>query len=230
MFQYDILIPAYNAEKTLPVLLQKINLLQNKPKNIFLVDDGSDDATAVISNKFHCYTIINKTNMGKGYSLKQGFNIFLKTSFSDYLICIDADLQHPVESIPDFLSLISKKKYPLIIGNRDKNFKIMPLSRVFSNRITSFIISKITGKNILDSQCGFRAIKREILNKINLKEDGFQLESEFILRSADLNYDIQFINIPTIYNENISYIHHYKDTIKFIKLIIKEIYNKNVPS
>ena len=230
MFQYDILIPAYNAEKTLPVLFQKIELLQDKPTNIFLVDDGSIDDTSIISNRLDFNTIINNKNMGKGYSLKQGFNRFLKTSSSEYLICIDADLQHPVESIPTFLYKLKTKKYPLIIGNRDKTIKNMPLSRVLSNIITSFIISKLTGKNIQDSQCGFRAINRKLLNNMILKENGFQLESEFILRANDLNVDIKFINIPTIYNEHISYIHHYKDTVKFIKLIIKEIFTKNVPS
>ncbi len=227
MIHYDILIPAYNAEQTLPVLLQQIAKLPDKAQNIYVVDDASKDSTVQIARSFNCKVSSNSKNMGKGYTLRRGFEKFLQDGASSVLICIDADLQHPVDKIPDFLTALNNGN-DIAIGNRDKSFKKMPVARILSNRITSFIISLITHKKILDSQCGFRAIKREVLEKITLKEDGFQMESEFILRANDLNYTIQFVNIPTVYNGQTSYIHHFKDTVKFINLIIKEILGRNV--
>ena len=228
MIGYDILIPAYNAELTLPSLIHKIRQLSIQPQNIFLVDDCSKDFTVKIAEEFKCRVMINLRNTGKGYTLRKGYELFLKESKAPYLICIDADLQHPVDKIPDFLKIIQKKNVDIIIGNRDKSLKNMPLSRVLSNSITSYIISIMTGKKILDSQCGFRAIKRGVLENIKLKENGFQMESEFIFRANDLNYKIQFVNIPTIYGGQTSYIHHFKDTMKFIKLIFRELLGKNV--
>ena len=228
MIGYDILIPAYNAELTLPMLIDQIRQLSLQPQNIFLVDDCSNDFTAKIAEKFKCLVTINLRNTGKGYTLRKGYELFLRESKAPYLVCVDADLQHPVDKIPDFLKLIQMENVDIVIGNRDKSLKNMPLSRVISNRITSFIISIMTGKKILDSQCGFRAIKREVLENIKLKENGFQMESEFIFRANDLNYKIQFVNIPTIYGGQTSYIHHFKDTVKFIKLIIRELLGKNV--
>ena len=227
MIHYDILIPAYNAEKTLPVLLKQIQKLTYTPKNIFLVDDNSIDSTAVIAARFNCIVAVNKRNRGKGYTLRRGFEKFLNESKSGCLVCIDSDLQHPIDKIPEFLELISNKDISIVIGNRDKSIKKMPFLRILSNKITSFIISKLTGKKILDSQCGFRAIKRSVLQNITLTEDGFQMESEFILRANDLNYTMQFVNIPTIYNDQTSYIHHVRDTLKFIKLVINEWSGKN---
>jgi glycosyltransferase involved in cell wall biosynthesis len=226
MIPYDILIPAYNAEKTLPELIKSISILDHKPKKIYIVDDGSTDNTLQIAEKISCDLIVNKQNRGKGYSLKAGFSYFLKNSDSEYLICLDADLQHPPSKIPAFLEVIEKRHTEAVIGNRDKSFRKMPLSRILSNTITSWIISKITGQKIKDSQCGFRALKRDLLEQIDLKENGFQLESEFIFRVSELNKNIEFVDIPTLYNGQTSYISHYKDTVRFVRLIFREILKK----
>jgi len=228
MIGYDILIPAYNAELTLPLLIHQIRQLSIQPQNIFLIDDYSQDLTVKIAEELKCRVTVNLRNTGKGYTLRKGYELFLKESKAPYLICIDADLQHPVDKISDFLDVIQKENVDIVIGNRDKSLKNMPLSRILSNSITSYIISIMTGKKILDSQCGFRAIKRGVLENIKLKENGFQMESEFIFRANDLNYKIQFVNIPTIYGGQTSYIHHFKDTMKFIKLIFRELLGKNV--
>ena len=226
MFKYDILIPAYNAEKTLPVLSEQLLRLTHPPDKIWIVDDGSTDRTATSVN--HPLVNVNRLNRnhGKGYALRSGYHQFLEKSEAEYLICMDADLQHPVNSVEKLIDKINKEKNRIVIGNRDKSLRTMPAARVLSNTITSFVLSKVTRQEIKDSQCGFRAIHREVLQDIHLQEDGFQMETEFILRAAGQGWKIDFIPIPTIYNGSHSYIKHVGDTYRFICLVFKKLSGK----
>ncbi len=223
MADYSVLIPAFNAEQTIGIVLDELQRVQPQPSGIIVVDDGSEDKTAVLCQQKQIRLLQNKKNRGKGYSLQKGFADFLIHSANEWLLCMDGDLQHPVASIPDFFTKQKETGAHLIIGNRKKNIRSMPPERVLSNRLTSWVLSRLTGMPILDSQCGFRLIHRSILKKIELTEEGFQMETEFILRAAEQKIRPEFVPIPTIYNGEISQIRHMADTIRFIKLILEAI-------
>ena len=133
--------------------------------------------------------------------------------------------RHPVSAIPTFLNKTEKKNTKFILGNRDNRIGCMPLHRIMSNTITSFLISIIIKQRIRDSQCGFRLIHRNVLEKLELTESGFQLESEMILQAAKNGIKIDHINIPTIYNGENSSINNWKDTLRFLRLIIRGLFN-----
>ncbi len=225
MIEYDLLIPAYNSSKTLPILLEKINLLQRPPLKIYIVDDGSSDNTTELLQKFDIELISNKFNSGKGCSLNKGFKQFLERGSADFLLCMDADLQHPAASVPDFLHRADMNHEKIIIGRRRKLRAVMPFLRILSNLLSSFVLSAVTGKKIEDSQCGFRLIHRSVLEKLELKERGFQFETEFILEAAKQNFSFEFVSIPTIYNGSNSYINHIGDTFTFIKLVLRYLFS-----
>lgn len=226
MINYQILIPAYNASKTIGRLLSQISGLKEQPKHVIVVNDGSDDDTENIIAQTSAKVITLSENSGKGMALKYGFDYFLKKTNDEYLLCMDADLQHPVSSITNFIELVSLKNAKFVIGKRKKSLKIMPWHRILSNFITSGIISFLSNQHIHDSQCGFRMIHRDVLMDMNLNESGFQLESEMILKAAEKNIRIEFINIPTIYNSSGSHINNWKDTFQFVLLILRTINNK----
>ena len=222
MKSFNILIPAYNASKTIGKLINELFQLEINPENIIVVNDGSTDETSSIARNLKVNVVDLQQNQGKGAALIKGFEYFLKNSKAVYLICIDADLQHPVKSIPDFL----KKDSKFVIGNRNKTLKTMPVHRIMSNLITSKLLSFVTGQKILDSQCGYRMIHRDVIGNIELNEKGFQLESEMIVEAAKMNVQIDFVDIPTIYNQSSSNISNVKDTLKFIRYMLKEIINR----
>jgi hypothetical protein len=114
----------------------------------------------------------------------------------DLTVTLDADLQHPPELIPLLLNVSSDD---IVIGNRLKDMSKMPLQRKMSNSITSFLLSKKTGKNIIDSQCGFRVYRTSILSNILPVFHGFEAESEILVNAARHNYNIGFREIPAIY-------------------------------
>jgi len=223
MIRYDVLIPAYNAEKTISELLSQLSTLNQPPQNIIVVDDGSEDKTAQICENHNVRLIRNFKNRGKGDVLKVGFRAFLNDSSSEYLLCLDADLQHPVSSIPDFLATAMDKKSKFVLGVREDRLKSMPGHRVLSNLLTSQMISWFSGQNIADSQCGFRLIHKDVLKIVQLRENGYQLESEMILESAKAGFYIDCVSIPTIYNNEKSYIANFSDTYRFTRLILREI-------
>ena len=223
MLKYDILIPAYNAATSIGLLLDEIHQLENPPQKITVIDDGSTDKTAAIAQEKKALVLKNTKNRGKGFSLRVGFQHFLNESSCSYLLCLDADRQHPVSSIPDFIQAAEKTADSIFIGNRSKAWNQMPFLRVISNRTTSALLSLLTRQKIHDSQCGFRLIKRTVLENIRLNENGFQLESEFIIEAVKKDYTISFVKIPTIYNEEESNINHLGDTFRFIRLFLKEL-------
>lgn len=226
MISYSILIPAYNVEDTLPKLIDQIEKISHPPSKIFVVDDGSQDQTmSLVRDKAaHVELIHLDKNRGKGFALRTGFKKFISTNNGDYLLCMDADLQHPVSHIGNFLIAAAHNQGSLIIGKRRKSLRLMPLPRIISNSISSFILSLVCKQKIEDSQCGFRIIRNDLLRELHLQEDGFQLESEMIIEAAQKNISILFIGIPTIYNGHPSHINHWIDTWRFIRLIIKALF------
>jgi glycosyltransferase involved in cell wall biosynthesis len=223
MIRYDILIPAYNAQSTISELISQISSLEQPPGHIIVVDDGSKDRTVEICEKHEVRVIRNVENRGKGYVLKIGFKAFLEETSAKYLLCLDADLQHPVSSIPDFLSVAEEKNSKFVLGVRKDRLKSMPGHRVVSNLLTSYIISWFSDQNIHDSQCGFRLIHRDVLEKVKLAENGYQLESEMILESAKEGFLIDWVAIPTVYNNEKSYIANISDTYRFTRLMFREL-------
>lgn len=227
MINYDILIPAYNAQNTISELINQIKNINEIPSRIVVVDDGSIDKTPEIIKNLVNSVIILEENRGKGFALRMGFEDFLNSSESDYLLCIDADLQHPVPYIHKFLHFAEESASEFIIGKRERKFGVMPLLRIISNSTTSLVLSIICNQKIEDSQCGFRLIHRNALEKLSLFEDGFQLESEMIVEAAKKNIKIDFIQIPTIYNGHVSHINHLGDTIRFIRLVFSQLVGKS---
>jgi glycosyltransferase involved in cell wall biosynthesis len=223
MFSYQVLIPAYNAAKTLPAVLRQLEALPQKPSGILVIDDGSTDSTGAVVAGGNAQVHRFSRNQGKGKALRQGFELLRDDQQAEFIVCLDADLQHPVSSIPVMLTAAEKLQSRFMIGVRHRSASSMPLLRRLSNSITSAVISLLSGQKILDSQCGFRLVAKNVLREISLSENGFQLESEMLLRVAARKIRIDQLPIPTIYNSAGSHIHHVQDTVRFIVLITKEI-------
>ncbi len=146
--KYKIIIPAYNAEKTLSRLFTKI-LKHDFMSNILVVNDGSSDRTKEICEENNVEVISNSTNLGKGEALKKGFQKAILDN-CDFVITMDADLQHEPRFIPQFISKYNIYKHGIIIGKREKSLSKMPIDRIMSNTITDSIASvySIEGINL----------------------------------------------------------------------------------
>jgi glycosyltransferase involved in cell wall biosynthesis len=209
------LIPIYNEENFIFEVINKTLPFVDK---IFVVNDGSTDNSVNIIKDIQKIEIINHSNnQGKGKALFTGLSRIINDNF-DFVITLDGDLQHDPSYIPHFIKAL--EKYDFVIGNRLNNLKDMPLQRITSNKITSFLISIKSGKKILDSQSGYRGFKVKYLEKYLPTKNGYEAESEMILKAAKLNLSFGFVDIPTIYGEEKSKMSPFKTTFNFIRLIL----------
>ena len=213
----SIIIPVYNPPSTFSHLIQSICNLTSVP--IIIIDDGSHPSIQIDPQYIHIKLLKNNRNKGKGFSLMKGFNYAYEQGFS-HSITLDADSQHDPTLITDFLSM--DNNISIVCGKRELKGS-MPFHRRLSNIITSKIVSCICHTTIFDSQCGYRRYRlQDVCNEIFI-EQGFQFETEVLIKLLRNGLKISHIPIPTIYlNEstNMRYLH---DTLIFIKLLIRTI-------
>jgi glycosyltransferase involved in cell wall biosynthesis len=212
-----IIIPCYNHGKHLEVLLRNIHW-QLPNWNIVLVDDGSTDDSSLTTVPSGCHILRHPENLGKGAALWTGIQWGLQKG-KDWFLFMDADEQHPPESIPAFLDMMEDSGNTFIIGNRLGDMSNMPFHRRLSNRLTSWILSKKIKHNIPDSQCGFRLVHRTCLEGFRPKTRHYETETELLLYAAQKGARIGSVTIPTIYQGQRSSIRNVRDTCRFIRLI-----------
>lgn len=207
-------IPFFNESRT---IYQIINNTLKYVDCVIAVDDGSTDGSSnkIPENK-NITLIKNKENKGKGFALREGLIEGAKKGY-DQIVTIDADLQHNPDEIP--LIIRELNNFDIVIGNRLNNIVNMPLHRKMSNKITSSLLSLKTGVNIIDSQCGFRAYKAEVIKNIRTFKNGYEAESEILIKASRKGYKIGFTDISTIYGSEESKMTPVKTTFNFIKVL-----------
>ncbi|MDZ7263170.1 MAG: glycosyltransferase family 2 protein [candidate division KSB1 bacterium] len=213
------IIPAYNVAATIAQVIAGVQRWID-PSRIVVIDDGSTDATAQIAKDAGVVVLQNSTNQGKGAALKLGFEYVCANSF-EAVITLDGDSQHDPAEIPRFMECYSKTRADLILGDRTGDFSQMPLDRQFSNKMTSLIISLLTGTRVQDSQSGYRLIKTEILKRLKLISHRYETESELLVKALRQGFQIAHVPIRTIYNAQPSHIHRLKDTLRFVRIVVQ---------
>lgn len=217
-----VLIPSYNEARTIGHIVSE---LTQKGFIVYVVDDGSTDDTAGIAHARGAVVVKHKKNKGKGASLREGFRHIIKKGF-DAVIVMDGDGQHLAADIGNFIEKMELTGADMVIGNRMLDVSLMPEDRKHTNRFMSFLISALSGQRIPDSQSGYRLIKREVLEKVNLKSSNFEIESEMIIRSSRAGFKIESVPIKTVYDDEKSKVNPVIDTLRFIAFAIKIILTK----
>jgi len=181
-----ILIPAYNAEKTiLPVVRESLE--HGLP--VVLVDDGSTDNTSALVTGLPVTLLRHQQNLGKGAALKTGFAWAVESGF-DAVVTIDADGQHDVAAIPRLITCAQNGAWGILIASRHTQFEQMAGLRKFWNRIGAWCIWKRTGFEITDSQSGFRYYSGDVVEKLSLESNGYALEMEILLKAWKSGFTI----------------------------------------
>jgi glycosyltransferase involved in cell wall biosynthesis len=218
-------IPAYNVGNVLPAVLSKV--LNYIPcQNVYVIDDGSSDHTAEVAKNNNVILFQHEINKGKGEALRSGFRMAL-SDMLDGVFTLDGDSQHNPDDIPYFISKLENTDSDLVIGTRHFKIGNMPIDRIFSNRCSSYIVSKLSHKNISDSQCGFRLIKREVLTSIKLTTSHYETETELLVKAIWKGFKISNCDISTNYDNYLSHIRRFTDTKRFCKLILQLLKENN---
>jgi glycosyltransferase involved in cell wall biosynthesis len=211
-----VIVPAYNEAHTIGTLVKKI---KNKGFAVVVIDDGSTDSTHNDATASGAFVIRHSENQGKGISIKQGIQHVLAKHY-DAAVIMDGDGQHDPEEIPDFLKHAEKTGHTFITGNRMANPTSMPALRVITNRLMSMIVSAFCRQRIPDTQCGYRFIGADVLKKLSLTSEKYDIESEILIEAARMDITIDSIPIRSIYRKERSDIKPFVDTLRFLRLLI----------
>lgn len=223
----SIIIPAYNEEETLgQVISDTITVMGTLglPYEIIVVDDGSTDQTSLIASNYEVKLLVNEKNRGKGYSLRRA----LQSARGDLIVTIDADGEHNPKEIPDLLTPILNGS-DIVSGSRFLGSQAHATTRLneIGNYLFNTTILSLTGRHVTDSQTGFRVIRKEVLDKLNLESDGYDIETEITVKS--LRNGFVFEEKPVSIERrryDISKLKILSDGAKILKTIIKSSFSK----
>ena len=200
----SIIIPVYNEEKLIKNLLLRVNSIKKIKKEIIVINDGSTDETLKVLKK-DCKNLFTKLlsykkNRGKGFACRKGINI----SSGEILIIQDGDLEYNPKNYYRLIKPIIKKKTNIVYGSRvirggkrirpnTFDFKI----RIFANHFLTFLSNILNNQNLTDAHTCYKVFRKKIINKINLKEDGFNFCPELTTKFSKL--DEKIIEVPIDY-------------------------------
>ncbi|HEY2324430.1 MAG TPA: glycosyltransferase family 2 protein [Thermoanaerobaculia bacterium] len=173
-------IPALNAEGTIGDVVRKT---REQIEDVIVIDDGCTDRTAGVSRAEGATVLRHDVNRGKGASLKSGFAFACEHGY-DAVITLDADGQHLPSEIPKIIAAWQESGADLVIGGRAHLFDHMLPRRRMANRFSAWAIAKAAGTRVSDSQSGFRLYTARLLREVRLRSDGFDMESEVIIRAG----------------------------------------------
>jgi len=220
---YLIAIPSYQEEGRIGKVVQKA--LNHGP--VVVVDDGSSDRTAEEAKRSGAHVIRHSSNMGKGSAIQTAFQYFLKGKWEG-LILLDGDGQHDPDEIPGFFEAAQPDYIMMVVGNRMHQIRNMPKIRILTNWFMSKLLSVFVGIEVPDSQCGFRYIKRGLIENIKLQAERFDIESELLIEASRFSKGVISVPIATIYGDERSKIRPIQDTLRFIRLMIKARRQKSI--
>lgn len=195
MSEIVCVIPAYNAGSTVRAVIAGLRVaLPNAA--IVGIDDGSTDDTGRVLRQDCDRSASFVENRGKGAALRAGFQHARDMGATELLV-IDADGQHDPACAPSLIGALVTSD--IAVGTRSRAGSAMPLHRRLSNALSSAAISAVAGSTLLDTQCGYRAIRREVIDAIDAVGDRYEFETDFIIRAARSGFRIVAVPVPTIY-------------------------------
>ncbi|MBM4338170.1 MAG: glycosyltransferase family 2 protein [Deltaproteobacteria bacterium] len=191
----SVVVPVYNEEENLPVLVPKLVLVLNRldlSYEMIFVDDGSSDGSRKIlkemTSRYPSLRIIGlKKNRGLSTALLAG----MREVRGDIIVTLDSDLQNDPEDIPKLLNYLDR--YDMATGWRQKRDD--PWLRRISSRIANAIHNRLSGEKIYDSACTLRAFKRECIQGIPI----FNGMHRFLSTLVKMN-GYRIIEVPVLHH------------------------------
>ncbi len=193
----SIIIPVFNEAKNIENVINRVKEEVKKLKyrtEIIIVNDGSTDNTLEVLKKIRGIRIISYLqNRGKGHAMRVGG----KHARGRIIIYLDGDGSHDPSDIRTIIKPIIKDGHDLVIGSRFKKGYI-PVTTPFNivgNRIYSYLLFVLTGKYISDVTSGYRAMKKEVFEELNLVSDKFPIEAEMLIKALKMKKHVIDVHV-----------------------------------
>jgi hypothetical protein len=212
----SLVIPCYNEEAGVALILQ------HKPDfidEIIIVDNNSQDGTAAIAKKYGA-TVIHEIKQGYGWAYQAG----LPQATGDIIVIMDGDDSYPVSEIEKLLSTMEEGGFDFVSGCRYPlvNKKSQCRLKRMANGFSSWLIRKLFGIKLTDSQSGMMAFKKDVLDKIKLCDGGMGFSQEIKIKSF-LNQRIRCAEAHIPYAPRVGKVKFrtVRDSLKILGLIFR---------
>ncbi len=208
-----VIMPAYNAEKTLEKTYNEI--YKNFVDEIILVDDFSSDATKDIAKRLNITTIVHEKNLGYGGNQKSCYRAALRAG-ADIVIMLHPDYQYTPKLIPAMASMMAFGEYDAVIASRMLGNSAlkggMPFYKYISNRFLTEFQNILTGEKLSEYHTGFRGFTREILETLPLEDcsNDFIFDNQMLALILYNGFKIGEVSCPTKYFKEASSINFFR--------------------
>ncbi|MDH4161441.1 MAG: glycosyltransferase family 2 protein [Nitrospirota bacterium] len=208
-----VVMPAYNAEKTLRQTYAE--LPHEYVDDVILVDDASSDNTAAVARELNIRTIIHSRNKGYGSNQKTCYRTALDLG-ADIVVMVHPDYQYSPRLVTAMASMITSGHYAVVLGSRILGGGAlkggMPLYKYIANRMLTAYENVMLGMKLSEYHTGYRAFSRTVLETLPLDEnsDGFAFDNEMIVQTVSCGFPIGEISCPTRYFPDASTINFWK--------------------
>lgn len=203
----SVLIPVFNEEKTISLVLDKVlsvQLLKNINKEIIIVNDGSKDRSSEIINDYikthgnsNIRFIDHNINKGKGHAIKTA----ISAASGEFLVIQDADLEYDPEEFNLLLRPILSHNADVVYGSRfmgGKPHRILFFWHSIGNAFLTFISNMFTNLNLTDMETCYKMIRTDYAQSIDIKENAFGLEPEITAKLSKIK-NIRFYEVGISY-------------------------------
>ena len=213
-----VVLPAYNAEKTLIKTYNEIPF--DIVDDIILVDDNSPDETYKLAGEIGIQHVVkHDKNLGYGGNQKTCYNKALELN-ADIIIMLHPDYQYTPKLIHSMAFLIANEVYPVVIGSRilGKGARKggMPLYKYIANRILTLTQNILMNQKLSEYHTGYRAYSKEVLLAVdyNRNSDDFVFDNQFLAQVFSKGFEVAEITCPTKYFEEASSI-NFSRSVKY---------------
>lgn len=196
-----LVLPAFNEEKKIGRVIR--DLFEHGYKNIVVVNDGSHDKTAEEATLAGAIVLHHKINRGQGAALQTG-NEFAVANGAEIIVHFDSDGQFNPKDISEAVKFLRENNLDIVFGSRflDDRSKIPFIKRYFILPVSRIINNFITGIHLTDVHNGFRVMKKEVAEKIKIRQDGMAHNSEIPKLVKQNNFKYSEYPVQVFYYEH----------------------------
>jgi glycosyltransferase involved in cell wall biosynthesis len=192
----SVVVPCFNEQETIAEVVDAV-LASDLVGELIVVDDGSTDATAKILGELddpRVRILTHETNRGKGAALRRGF---AEVSLP-YVVVQDADLEYDPGEYPRLIGPLIADKADVVFGSRfqgSSEHRVLYFWHSLGNRVLTLLSNACTNLNLTDMETGYKAFRRDVLERIEIEEAGFGVEPELTAKVARLRCRVYEVGI-----------------------------------
>ena len=198
MPEISVVIPCYNEVATIEAILDAVRASEIRDKEILVVDDGSTDGTRdklrSLDGEDGVRVIYHERNQGKGAALRTGF----RAATGDVVIVQDADLEYDPREYPKLLAPIRAGKADVVYGSRfvgGESHRVLYFWHYAANKLLTLFSNMFTNLNLTDMETCYKAFRRDVIQKVDLREERFGFEPEVTAKVARMGCRIYEVGI-----------------------------------